>query len=120
MREAWNTEQVWQRWLDEDYENHPRPQQNVDAIANITFLTPENGGRVRSLRSDYRGQFFYEGHDWDARYTFASEPVEPGQTVEAIIQFLSPEAHIRRIHIGMAFILKEGSQIVGNGVITWI
>ena len=39
MREAWNTEQVWQRWLAEYHEKHPKPEQTVDAIANITFLS---------------------------------------------------------------------------------
>ena len=42
MKPDWNTEQTWQRWLAEYYQTRPPPQESIDAIAEIRFLTPES------------------------------------------------------------------------------
>ncbi len=120
MTSDWQTEQTWQRWLDEYHRTHPRPQERIDAIAEIKFLTPEAGGRATPVASGYRGQFHYGGGDWDARYTFADDPVSPGEMVEAILQFLSPQAHQGRIHMGMEFLVREGNKTVAHGRLTWV
>src|SRR5436305_1715902 len=94
MYKDWNTDETWKRWLEEHYQDHPRPPRPIHAIARITLRRTEDGGRINPVTSGYRGQFFYDDHDWDANYIFASDDwIQPGETAEAIIQFLSPEAH---------------------------
>ena len=95
-------------------------RERIDAIAEIRFLTHEEGGRATPVASGYRGQFHYGGGDWDARYTFAADPAPPGDVVEAILQFLSPQAHRGRIHAGMEFRVREGSRTVALGRLTWV
>ena len=121
MTSDWQTERTWQRWLDEHYQIHPRPQERIDAIAEITFLTPDEGGRSNPPCSGYRGQFYYDGHDWDANQIYATDEwVQPGDTVETILQFLSPQAHRGRIHAGMEFLVREGNRTVGRRRLTWV
>lgn len=62
-----------------------------DAEAEITFLPTEHGGRSSAVRSGYRGQFYYGGHDWDAIQSFPdTQEVCPGETARAYVAFLSP------------------------------
>ena len=85
-------------------------RERIDAIAQIMFLTHDEGGRATPVASGYRGQFHYGGGDWDVRYTFAVDPVLPGEEVEAILQFFSPQAHRGRIHVGMEFRVSTAGQ----------
>jgi elongation factor Tu len=90
-----------------------------DVEAEITFVPTEQGGRKSAVYSGYRPQFCYEGQDWDAFHEYPDvEAVLPGQTVRALLLFLSPAAHIGRIHPGMAFEVREGNRVVARGRIT--
>src|SRR4051812_36114495 len=92
-----------------------------DVEAEITFLTPEEGGRSTPARSRYRPQFYYDGHHWDADHEYPDvEWVYPGQTVRTLLRFLSPENHIAHVTPGLAFQIREGARIVGRGTITKI
>ena len=92
-----------------------------DIEATVTFLPTEHGGRQGYALSGYRPQFYYDGHDWDAAYHFADvERVEPGQTVRALLQFISPDAHVGKLKPGSAFLVREGQRIVGYGAVTKI
>ena len=92
-----------------------------DIEAEISFLSAEEGGRKNCVYSGYRGQFFYEGHDWDADQQYPEvDEVLPGQLVRATIRFLSPENHLGRVVPGMPFEIREGSRTVGRGVVTKI
>ncbi len=83
--------------------------------AEIYYLTPEEGGRHRPIFSGYRGQFYYDGHDWDAEQSFESEPVHPGQIVKTFLWFISPDNHRGRLWPGKEFEIREGARVVGRG-----
>jgi translation elongation factor EF-Tu-like GTPase len=92
-----------------------------DIEAMITFLPTEHGGRSGPAMSEYRPQFYYAGHDWDAIHTYPEiESVEPGQTVRAYLAFLSPEQHVGRVLPGMPFLVREGQRVVGYGTVTQV
>jgi len=98
----------------------PSPQ-NSHAVALITFLSTDKGGRSKPVQSGYRGQFYYDGKDWDAVQQYAdAEWVYPGQTVKAYLWFLSPEAHHGLLYPGKDFDVREGDQIIAHGIITAI
>ena len=88
------------------------------ALAEIRFLTPDEGGRTLPVYSGYRGQFYYDGADWDAIQTYPSEgPVNPGESVRALLWFTNPDAHRGRLYPGKQFEVREGRHVVGRGVI---
>lgn len=90
-----------------------------DAEAILTFLPTEDGGRSGPVFSDYRPQFYYDGHDRDASHTYPDvESVKPGETVRVILSFLSPDQHVGKLNIGTPFLIREGRTIVGYGAIT--
>jgi translation elongation factor EF-Tu-like GTPase len=98
-----------------------RPERSNDVEVEITFLTTEEGGRKGPAFSNYRPQFYYDGHDWDAVHTYPSvEAVYPGQTVIAHLCFLSPQYHVGKLYPGKEFLLREGQRIVGHGKVTKI
>ncbi len=95
--------------------------QAYDIEAEITFLTPEEGGRKTPVFSGYRPQFYYDGHDWDAIHDYGDvAQVAPGQTVTALLVFLSPAYHLGRLYPGKQFQIREGQRIVGHGRVTKI
>jgi translation elongation factor EF-Tu-like GTPase len=90
-----------------------------DIEAEIHYLSTDNGGRKGYVASDYRGQFFYDGHDWDARqYFIGKSQVEPGETVNAQLAFLSPHEHVGKVAVGTMFLVREGAKTVGYGKVT--
>ncbi len=92
-----------------------------DIEAEIYYLTTEEGGRKRFVASGYRGQFYYDGNDWDAPQTFIDvEKVLPGETVKIYLGFLSPEEHFGKIYEGMPFEVREGARTVAKGIVTKI
>jgi translation elongation factor EF-Tu-like GTPase len=91
--------------------NYPK-----DVEVEIALLPTEHGGRHSPLSSLSRPQFYYDGHDWDARYTWIDvEQVNPGEVGRAFLAFLSPDAHVGRIQPGKAFLLREGNRVIGYG-----
>jgi translation elongation factor EF-Tu-like GTPase len=84
-----------------------------DVEVELTFLPTEHGGRKGPAFSNYRPQFYYAGHDWDALHEYPDvAQVNPGDTVRAYLTFLSPDEHLGRIKPGMAFLVREGQKIV--------
>ncbi|MFZ2956264.1 MAG: elongation factor Tu [Candidatus Ozemobacteraceae bacterium] len=89
-----------------------------DIEVEMTFLTPEEGGRRTPVRSGYRPQFYYDSHDWDAAHTYiGTDEVLLGQTVRAYLAFLSPDMQVGRIYPGMEFLIREGSHTVARGYV---
>lgn len=89
--------------------------------ATIRFLTTEEGGRLRTIHSGYRPQFYYNGIDCDAVQEYPDvEVVNPGDTVRAHLSFLRPEVHLGKMHVGMPFKIREGARTVAEGTITAI
>jgi translation elongation factor EF-Tu-like GTPase len=93
----------------------------MDVEAEITYLTPEEGGRSKPGFTGYRPQFRYDGHDWDAIHTYPDvELVMPGQTARAYLSFLSPQCHVGRLFPGKEFEIREGARVVARGRVTKI
>jgi len=89
-----------------------------DIEVELTFLPTEHGGRRGPVFSDYRPQFYYAGHDWDAAHEYPDvEQVNPGDKVRAFLCFLSPDEHMGKVKPGMAFLIREGNRVVGYGAI---
>jgi elongation factor Tu len=93
--------------------------------AEIRYLTTEEGGRTTGIFSGYRGQFFYEGDDYDGFQYFPDvldgAMVSLGKTVRALIRFrqeMWEAVHAKRIIVGMPFQIREGNKTVGQGVVT--
>jgi translation elongation factor EF-Tu-like GTPase len=90
-----------------------------DVEAEITLLPTEHGGRASAVQSNYRPQFYYDGHDWDAVHYYPDvAEVRPGETARVYLGFLSPDEHVGRLHPGKVFLLREGNRVVGYGKIT--
>src|SRR5882672_78406 len=90
-----------------------------DVEAEVTFLPTAHGGRQGPVFRDYRPQFYYAGHDWDAAHEYPDVPqVNPGDTVRVYLAFLSPAAHVGKLRPGMAFLIREGSKVVAYGSVT--
>jgi hypothetical protein len=98
--------------------------QNVDFIAELRYLTTEEGGRKTPVFSTgYRPQikFDFDEMQTSGQQTFLNkETVYPGDTVEAAIRILSVEHFANTLTEGMAFEFREGSKIIGTGIITTI
>lgn len=91
---------------------------STDVEVMITFLPTEHGGRT-GVRSGYRPQFYYGGHDWDAVQHYPDfEEVQPGETVRAYLCFLSPDEHFGKLEPGTVFLIREGNRTVGYGKVT--
>ncbi len=92
-----------------------------DVEAEIFFLTIPEGGRKTPTASGYRGQFYYDGRDWDAIYEYqTSELVCPGQQVAVYIFLASPWNHVGKLFVGKEFLIREGARTVARGRITKI
>jgi translation elongation factor EF-Tu-like GTPase len=89
-----------------------------DIEVQITFLSPEEGGRRTAAQTGYRPQFYYDGEDWDSIHTYPNnELVHPSQSVRAFLTFLSPEYHVGKLWPGKTFQCREGQRVVANGVV---
>ena len=92
-----------------------------DIEAEITFVPTEDGGRSMPVFSGYRPQFYYDENDWDAEQEYPdAESVFPGQTVRALLRFVSPDSRVDRVHRGMEFQVREGARVVARGRVTKI
>jgi len=96
-----------------------------DIEVEIRYLTTEEGGRRTPVCSGYRGQFFYDGEDYDGFQYFPDladgAMVELGTTVRALVRFRQErweDVHSKRITVGMPFQIREGNRTVGHGVVT--
>jgi translation elongation factor EF-Tu-like GTPase len=86
--------------------------------AEIYYLTTEEGGRKSYVGNGYRGQFYYNGRDWDAPQEFINkERCELGDTVRVFLRTCSPENHIGKFYVGQQFEIREGAKTVGRGTI---
>ena len=89
--------------------------------ATIYYLTEDEGGRKTPVGSGYRGQFYYDGKDWDACQIFIDREIcLLGEVVDCYLTTASPNFHIQKLHIGKEFEIREGAKIVGRGTITEI
>jgi translation elongation factor EF-Tu-like GTPase len=91
-----------------------------DFIAIIRFKTTQEGGRNGPASAGYWPQlkFHFTEKQSGGRHTFIDkELVHPGETVNASIKILSPHFFEHSLKEGVEFEIREGTAIVGTGVI---
>ena len=94
---------------------------NPELEGEIYYLTEQEGGRKGYVKSGYRGQFFYNGSDWDAPQEFIDKEIcNLGENVNIRLQTSSPDFHVGQFYVGQAFETREGAKTVGRGKITKI
>lgn len=76
-------------------------------VAEVRLLTTEAGGRTGPLLSgEWRTVLAIGGEHWSARLSFSEAP-SPGQTFQAAVQLLMPEA-LQYFPVGAEFTVWEG------------
>ncbi len=91
-----------------------------DFIAELHYLTIDQGGRKKPAFSGYRPQvkFEFSKIQTSGQQKFLNrEVVNPGDTVTAEITILSVEFFKNKLSSGLAFDFREGSKIMGTGKI---
>jgi translation elongation factor EF-Tu-like GTPase len=88
-----------------------------DIRVTLRFLSIAEGGRKTLAYSDYRPQFFYDNHHYDAVHRYPKEGIAPGEETEAELYFLSPDLHLGKVFVGMPFGIYEGAKKVAEGKI---
>jgi hypothetical protein len=95
----------------------------VDFIAELQYLTTEQGGRKTPAHSGYRPQvkFDFAEMQTSGQQTFIDkETVYPGDKVDAKIKILSADYFTDCLTEGMNFEFREGATLIGTGQIKYI
>jgi hypothetical protein len=88
----------------------------VDIEAELTLISPENGGREKQFFCGMRPQFYYDGQDWDCTLQILNDPVfAHGQTITAFFGFVTPSAHFGKLVLGKEFLLRDGHKVIAQG-----
>ncbi len=89
-------------------------------VANIYFLSPEEGGRMTPIFSGYRPALYFGEKQTDGAILLtAGDRALPGTACDVVIELLHPE------HLGAAlqpmatFEAKEGTRVVGRGKVLY-
>ncbi len=91
---------------------------DIHLITTITYIPTNRGGREGEILSDFRPQFYYDGEDWDAEYSYGEyQKVNPGDTVDVGIRFRDPSIHRDKLVPGKLFLIREGHKVIGYGVV---
>lgn len=99
---------------------YQQQMQNIDFIAELKYLTAEEGGRQTPAFSGYRPQvkFDFDEMQTSGQQTFLNkDTVYPGDTVEAAIRIISIEHFANTLTEGLTFEFREGSRVIGTGKI---
>lgn len=95
----------------------------VDFIAELHYLTPEQGGRQTPVASGYRPQVKFDFTDMQTsgQQTFiGKEIVNPGETVDAKIKIHAVDYFAHTLTENLKFEFREGSRTIGHGIIKQI
>lgn len=94
---------------------------NAELEAEIYYLKTEEGGRQTTFGTGYRGQFYYDGKNWDATQHFIGQNTcDPGETVTVLMRIATPDDHKGKLFVNKSFEIREGARVVGVGRITKI
>ena len=99
---------------------YEQKMQSIDFIADLKYLTTEEGGRQIPAFSAYRPQvkFDFDEMQTSGQQTFLNkDTVYPGDTVQAAIRIISVEHFENTLNEGMTFEFREGSRVIGTGKI---
>lgn len=93
----------------------------VDIDAQLTFRTPEEGGRVTPAFSGYRSDLKFDFSDTQVscshRY-LRRNYANPGETVPASIKISDSDWLKKKLKVGDQFEIREGSKIIGFGMVS--
>lgn len=95
----------------------------LDFIAELTYLTTEEGGRKSPAKSGYRPhvKFDFDDMHTSGQQTFIDrEWVHPGDSVKAKIKILASDHFANSLKEEMKFTFWEGSNLIGTGEISYI
>jgi len=95
----------------------------VDFIAELQYLTSEQGGRKTPAKSGYRPQVKFDFREMQTsgqQIFIDKETVFPGDKVDAKIKILSPDYFADSLTEGMNFEFREGATVIGTGQIKYI
>lgn len=111
---------AWEYFHNQSYE-----QQNskADFIAELTFMSTEDGGRKTPARSGYRPQvkFEFDEMQTSGEHTYIDRDwVFPGDSVTALIRIIAVEHFQARLSDGLTFEFREASTVIGTGRILHI
>ncbi|MBB6111557.1 EF-Tu C-terminal domain-related protein [Mucilaginibacter lappiensis] len=96
---------------------------SADFIAELKYLTTEDGGRSTPAFSGYRPQvkFAFSDMQTSGQQIFLNkEIVYPGEDVLAEITIISTEIFAGKLYSGLSFEFREGARVIGNGKIVEI
>jgi translation elongation factor EF-Tu-like GTPase len=91
-----------------------------DFIAELHYRATEENGRTIPVVSGYRPgiQFPFSSMQTSGRQNFVgTDIVYPGETVKAMIKIISIEYFAGKLEKGMSFEFKEGTKVIGTGII---
>ena len=97
-------------------------QRQPDVEAEVTFLSPEAGGKANAVRSGYcPNHQVLENYLTSGRHEYLDkDEVWAGETATARIWFITPEAYPECLWIGREVRVQEDSRLVGYAKITKI
>jgi len=94
---------------------------SADFIAELEYLTTEEGGRVTPVHSGCRPQlkFAFAEMQTSGRQIFVGRDlVYPGEKVLAEITIIAVPFFAGKLYSGLQFEFREGARIIGSGIIT--
>ncbi|NHA05719.1 elongation factor Tu [Mucilaginibacter sp. HC2] len=94
---------------------------SADFIAELKYLTTEEGGRATPARSGYRPQLkfgFAEMQTSGRQIFIGRDMVYPGEKVIAEITIIAVPFFAGKLYSGLQFEFREGARIIGTGTIT--
>lgn len=102
---------------------HEQEFSKVDFIAELHYLTHEQGGRQTPANSGYRPQvkFPFATMQTSGQQTFiGKDTVYPGETINAKIKIHAVEYFAHALYENLEFEFREGPRVIGHGIIKQI
>lgn len=91
----------------------------VKALVTLRLFPASEGGRRSPIRSGYQPVLWLDGTAVDpSRLCFGNEDwIQPGESVQGTLEFLTPRSRAVRYDAGSRFELREAIKPVGEGEI---
>ncbi len=90
-----------------------------DFIADLKFLTTEEGGRKTPAHSKYRPHLEFNRYPPDKTSTqqvyIGRDIVQPGEKVQAEMTMIASDLYLRKLRVGEEFKFSEGDRLIGTG-----
>jgi translation elongation factor EF-Tu-like GTPase len=95
-----------------------RSPKNSEWIVSLRSLPASEGGRRTPFHHGYRLGMFFDGTGgYDAILDIGNVSIKPGESALVRIHVLSPDLVPAFVGVGTRFLVREGHQIVAEGII---